>query len=182
MGKRVSLFIFLILGAVVFGACSKKDTPKLAVFNFTGEMPSQESWRATVTFSDSGNVRAVLFATHAAIYEEKRVTLIDSGLVVDFYNTRGEHTSKLTAREGRVNDATNDLEAINNVVFTSDSGTVVHTEYLFWDNAKKKVRSDKFVTVDSPKEHLQGYGFEAEQDLKNYVIFRVSGRAEVKND
>ncbi len=167
---------------LLFSSCTKTEKPNISIIQLGQEIPSQESWRSTVTFSDSGNVRAVLFATHVAVFDDKRVTLLDSGVVVDFYNPQGVHTSKLTARKGKVNDVTNDLEAIENVVFVSDSGTVVHTEYLFWDNAKKKVRSDRFVTVDSPKEHLQGYGFEAEQDLKNYVIFRVSGRAEVKNE
>ena len=68
------------------------------------------------------------------------------------------------------------------MVFTSDSGTVVRTDYLFWDQTRKKVRSDRFVTVTNPKERLQGYGFEADQGLKNYVIYHISGQATVKEN
>jgi LPS export ABC transporter protein LptC len=144
------------------------------------EMPDQESWKSRVVFSDSGRVKAVLDANHIRVFEQRRETLLDSGLVLNFFERSGQHSSRLTAKRGKVNDQTKDLEAFDDVVFTSDSGTVVRTDYLFWDQAQKKVRSDRFVTVTSPKERLQGYGFEADQGLKNYVVYRVSGQAEVK--
>ena len=125
-------------------------------------------------------MRAILDAEHVRMYEARRETLLDSGLVLHFYSNSGEHTSKLTARRGRVDDATRDLEAFDNVVFESDSGTVVRTEYLYWDNDTRRVRSDRFVTVTSPTERLQGYGFSADQGLKNYVVYRVSMEAEMK--
>ena len=86
----------------------------------------------------------------------------------------------LTAKRGHVDDQTRNLEAFDNVVFRSDSGTVVETEYIFWDNAQRKVRGNRFVTITSATERLQGYGFEADQDLRNYTVFgTVSGRAEI---
>lgn len=182
--RRAALNI-IVLPAVLLllaglAACSEeKIKPPVTDFPGGGTLPDQESWNSTVTFSDSGLVRALLQATHISMYEDRRQTLLDSGLTVDFYSGEGKHTSRLTARRGRVNDATRDLEAFEHVVFVSDSGTIVETEYLFWDNAQRKVRSDKFVTVTSPKERLQGYGFEADQGLKNYQIFRVSGQAEL---
>jgi hypothetical protein len=56
---------------------------------------------------------------------------------------------------------------------------VVETDYIFWENRNRKVRGDRFVTITSPSERLQGYGFEADQDLKNYTVFgQVTGEAE----
>ncbi|MBL0174216.1 MAG: LPS export ABC transporter periplasmic protein LptC [Ignavibacteria bacterium] len=169
----------LLLLLLCFASCEDRVRPPVSMT--TGQqMPDQESWNSQVVFSDSGSVRAVLDAAHIRMYEERRETLLDSGLVVNFYDRDGKHSSRLTSDRGKVNDQTRDLEAFDNVVFTSDSGTVVKTDYLFWDNAKKKVRSDRFVTVTSPKERLQGYGFEADQGLKNYVVYRVSGEAQVQ--
>ena len=37
-----------------------------------------------------------------------------------------------------------------------------------------KIISDKFVTVISPTEKIQGYGFESDQSLKNYVIYNIT--------
>lgn len=174
---RASVAVLLLLAAAA--GCNRTSAPVPSGSTAWRGMPDQESWNSTVTFSDSGRVSAILTAAHISRYDARRETMLDSGLVVDFYTKKVEHGSRLTARQGRVNDATKDLEAFGNVVFRSDSGTVVTTDYLFWDNARKKVRSDKFVRVVSPKEQLEGYGFEADQNLKNYVIFRVSGQAEL---
>lgn len=176
--KRL-LFMAVFSGMLLTTACEEKM--KTTVKDIAGdELPDQESWNSTTTFSDSGRVRAILQSGHIRMYEGRQETLIDSGLVVDFYGRNGEHTSTLTADSGRVNDETKDLEAFHNVVFRSDSGTVVETEYIFWENFKKKVRGDRFVTITSPTERLQGYGFEADQDLRNYTVFgTVSGEAEI---
>ncbi len=168
------------MAALVFGlaACGGKTKPPVAT-SVPEELPDQESWTSTVTFSDSGQVRAILRAGHIRMYKSRSETLIDSGLVVDFFGRDGEHTSTLTAKRGRVDDEYKDLEAFENVVFRSDSGTVVETEYILWENINRRVRGDRFVTITSPTEKLQGYGFEADQDLKNYTVYgKVTGEAE----
>ncbi len=176
-----SICRMLVLAAavcfVMAGCNERKLTPPRGGIDGTG-LPDQESWDSHITFSDSGLVKAVVQAGHIRMYDERRETLLDSGIVVDFFGKDGQHSSRLTANRGRVDDATKDLEAFDNVVFVSDSGTVVTTEYLYWENTRRKVRSDRFVHVKAPKEELQGYGFEADQNLKNYVIYRVSGQAE----
>lgn len=161
-------------------SCQDKVKPPVARDIDPGAIPTQESWNSSVVFSDSGIVRARLNAAHILIYESRRETILEGGIKIDFYNRDGSHSSVLTASRGRVDDATRNMEAFDNVRAVSDSGTVVTTEYLFWNNATKKIRSDRFVKVVSPKESLQGYGFESDQDLKNYVIFRVSGSAAVQ--
>jgi hypothetical protein len=44
-----------------------------------------------------------------------------------------------------------------------------------WDNGSQKLYSTEFVTITSPNEKIQGYGFESDQNLTNYKIFKVSG-------
>ncbi|MCB2206398.1 LPS export ABC transporter periplasmic protein LptC [bacterium] len=172
------IILLLSLTILLLSACGGKVKPPVAK-SVPEELPDQESWNSTVTFSDSGQVRAILQAGHIRMYKSRNETLLDSGVVVDFYGRDGEHTSQLTSKRGRVDDTHKDLEAFDDVVFRSDSGTVVETEYIYWENMNRKVRGDRFVTITSPAEKLQGYGFEADQDLKNYTVFgKVTGEAE----
>jgi LPS export ABC transporter protein LptC len=174
-----ALLVLIALSA----ACGDKMRPPLQDKFGADRVPDQESWNSTVVFSESGLLRAELLAGHIRMYRDTRETLLDSGIVVDFYDRQQQHTSRLTARRGRVDDETKNLEAFDDVIFTSDNGTVVETEYIFWDNAARIVRGDRFVTITSPTERLQGYGFEADQDLKNYTVFgTVSGEAEFRNE
>ncbi len=177
----VPAFILIILLSIA--ACEEEAKVKPTVADTVPEeLPDQESWNSTVVFSDSGRVRAILRAGHIRMYEDRKETLLDSGLVVDFFGRDGEHTSVLTAERGKVYDEHKDLEAYGNVVFRSDSGTVVETEYMYWENLNRLVRGDRFVTITSPTERLQGYGFQADQDLKNYTVFgKVTGEASIED-
>jgi hypothetical protein len=44
-----------------------------------------------------------------------------------------------------------------------------------WSEERKKLYSTEFVRIESPTEILEGYGFESDQQLKNYTIFKPSG-------
>jgi len=137
------------------------------------DIPAQESWNSVVTFSDSGKIRAILYAGHIRIYPEKHETLLDSSIKIDFYDLNENKTTTLTSKKGRVDDLTNDLFAIDSVVAQSDS-VIITTEEMVWRNKDRKIVSDKFVTILSPKEKIQGYGFESDQNLKNYVIYNIT--------
>lgn len=160
---------------VLFG-CEDKVKPSVAAIG-QGEIPSQESWNSTVLISDSANIRAVLWAGHISSFGQQRFTMLADSVHVDFYNDREEHTSLLTARWGKVNDATQDFEAHENVVVISDSGTILHTARLFWTNAEQKIHTDAYVDIVSPTEHIMGTGLVSDQGLKNYRISSVTGQS-----
>jgi LPS export ABC transporter protein LptC len=165
-----------VLLLLLLTGCEEKLRPSVVPVNPIN-MPSQESWRSTVTFSDSARVKAIVWAGHIASYRNERMTVLDDSVHVDFYNELGEHTSLLTSRRGRVNDATEDFEALENVVVLSDSGTTLRTEKLLWTNADRKVRTDAFVDITSPTERIMGQGMVSDQGLKHYTIFKVTGQA-----
>jgi LPS export ABC transporter protein LptC len=162
-----AVFIFLILYA---GCSSERVKPPIDANLNVKEMPSQESWNSEIFFSDSGKTKARLIAGHIRIFDKSRETLIDSSLKVDFYDRREVKTTTLTSKRGRVNDATKDLYAIDSVVAVNDSGITLKTEELMWRNRDRKIVSDKFVTIITPMEKIEGYGFESDQGIRNYVI------------
>lgn len=163
----LSILIFFI------GCSGDKVKPPIDRSFLDKDIPAQESWNSVVTFSDSGKIRAVLYAGHIRIYPEKNETLLDSSVKIDFYDINEVKTTTLTSKRGRVDDITNDLFAIDSVVVVSDS-VMITTEEMMWRNKDRKIVSDKFVTILSPKEKIQGYGFESDQNLKNYVIYNIT--------
>jgi LPS export ABC transporter protein LptC len=165
-----------MLLALLAAGCEERTKPSVAALP-SDELPAQESWNSTVVFSDSARIKAKLWSGHISVLADQRVTVLEDSLRVDFYNDEQAHTSLLTARRGRVNDQTKDLEAYENVVVVSDSGTTLRTERLFWDNQTRKIHTDAFVDIVSSREHIMGHGMESDQGLKNYKILRVTGQA-----
>ncbi|HUI10557.1 MAG TPA: LPS export ABC transporter periplasmic protein LptC [Bacteroidota bacterium] len=171
LGHAGALALFLMSAG-----CGRSVNPSVVPLP-PSALPSQESWRSTVTFTDSARVKAVLWAGHIAEFQSERVTLLDDSVHVDFFDEEGRHTSLLTARRGKVNDATQDFEADDSVVVVSDSGSTMKTDRLFWTNADRTIHTDAYVDITSPTEHITGKGMVSDQDLRNYRIFRVTGEA-----
>ncbi len=165
---------FLLLALTLFG-CEEKIKPSVTDEAGSPSMPSQESWNSTVVFSDSGKVRGVLRAGHISVYAARMMTHMNDAVSVDFYNIEGEHTSILTSQEAWVNDRTKNLEAKGAVVVTADDGSILRTDRLYWDNRTRKIHTDRFVRITTPNEMIEGHGFESDQSLKYYKIFRVTG-------
>ncbi|HTS00103.1 MAG TPA: hypothetical protein VML00_10150, partial [Bacteroidota bacterium] len=100
---------WLLAALLASAGCGERAGPAVVPLP-PSALPSQESWRSTVTFTDSARVKAVLWAGHIAEYQGDRTTLLDDSVHVDFFDEMGRHTSTLTARRGKVNDATQDFE------------------------------------------------------------------------
>jgi LPS export ABC transporter protein LptC len=173
-----NIFFLSCCAILILTGCEEKIKPSVLGGVSGAALPSQESWNSTIVFSDTALVRAILKAGHISVYDNSRETLLDQGVHLDFYDELGRHSSVLTSQTGKVDEKTNNLEAIGNVVVVSDSGVVVETDRLFWNNTTQRIHSDAFVKITSPKEKLQGHGFESDQNLRNYKIFKVSGTSE----
>jgi len=178
--KFLIVSIVLLAAMVILPGCAEKVRPSVLSGVSSAQLPTQESWKSTITFSDSGIVKAIVHAGHIYAFDNSRTTYLDSGVVIDFFDEFGRHTTVLTSHRGSVDEGTNNLEATGNVIVTSDSGTVVRTEKMFWTNAKQLIHSPEFVHITSPTEDLQGTGFESDHNLRNYKIFKVTGTSERK--
>lgn len=138
------------------------------------ELPAQESWNSKIIFTDSGQTKAIMLTGHLRVFSQAQETLLDSNVRVDFFNRHGLKSTTLTALRGRIDDKNKDLYAYDNVVVTNDSGIVVETTELMWDNKRGKIVTDKFVTITTRTEKIEGFGFESDQFIRNYIIYRIT--------
>ncbi len=166
-------FFSLIALAFLFSCSKEKIQPQVEKSIIQGEIPSNESWNSKMTFSDGGKIKAILYSNHIKMFDEQKFTLLE-GVKINFYNKEQKNTSWLSSIRGKVNDRTKDMYAIDSVVALNDSGTVLKTSELMWRNSDQKIITDKFVTITSPKEIIQGFGLESDQYLENYKIFNVT--------
>ena len=171
--KIVSLILVFI--SLLFYSCSKEKVKPTVNTQITSvEIPDQESWNSTVFFSDSGKTRAILYAGNLKVFADRKETLLEDNIKIDFYDENEIKTTTLTAKRGRVDERTNNLYAIDSVVAKNDSGVVIRTDEMMWRNNDQKILSEKFVTIDSPTEKIEGYGFESDRHLRHYIIYNIT--------
>ncbi len=171
--KRAYLILFIVL---VFFQCDR-EKPAVVEGN-AKQIPNQEMWRFSVTATKNGRLEAIVKSGHMVRYEGKNVSFLDQNIVVDFFDTQGEHASRLTAQRGELNDRTNDVKAMGHVVVVSDSGFTLHSEKLSFDQKRELIVSDVDVMVTTTGgDTLYGKGFESNTDFTKWEIKKPHGIA-----
>lgn len=163
----------LFLSLILFSCGEAKLKPNTDKSINSDDIPDQESKNAVITFTESGKLKAVLYSDIIKVFGNKYEKQLE-GVKILFYDDNENNTSQLTSKKGRIDDNTQDMYAIDNVVAVNDSGVTLSTEELIWKNREKKIVSDKFVKIVSAKEVIEGYGFESDQNLQNYTIFNIT--------
>lgn len=67
---------------------------------------------------------------------------------------------------------------LNNVL----SKETLMSEELYWDTRKKKIYTEKFVKIKTPKYILTGVGLEANQDFTEYKILKPKGKIYIEDE
>lgn len=142
----------------------------------TLEIPEQEIWNSTIILSRDGIIASRIQSGHIARYKKRTETFLDSGVVVDFFDKQGRHTSILTSERGMVKGDQNNFFAWGKVVVVSDSGQVLRTEAIRWDNTREKIISDTFVTITTALDTLYGFGLVSDGQLQNWEIKKPTGK------
>lgn len=165
---NIAVIVFVIFA--IFACTEEKVNPGIEREGINNEL-AQEGWNSYLLMTENGKIKTKVHYVHMTDYAETGVKLL-SKIKVDFYDSTQVATSWLTADSGRVERNGDIMYGIGNVIAKNDSGRTLKTELLMWKSDTKKISTDKFVTITSPKEDLQGYGFESDQNIRNWTIFK----------
>ena len=168
----MKLYIFFYALLLVY-SCSeerKSDLPS------SDGLPDQESWGVNIIMTHEGLIRAKVNSGHLKKFNEKEYIILDENVVVDFFDAQENHTSTLFSDKSEINEKSNDMLAIGNVVARSDSGITLFTETLRWIAEDEKLfTKDSIMITTLDKDTLFGKGFESNADLENWRILNPSG-------
>ncbi len=173
---KLKIAFLVLFGLLLISNCQKKNEEAAAEIEEL-EYADQEGWNSKVISSKNGVIGATINYGHMQRFKKRKIVELDGGIIVDFYNEKGIHTSNLISERGRLDEATNNIEAFGNVVVVSDTGITLKTERLRWDNSIEKIVSNDFVTIiTADQDTFFGNGFESDQNLENWHIISFSGK------
>jgi LPS export ABC transporter protein LptC/lipopolysaccharide transport protein LptA len=144
------LFLSLVVLVLASNAVRAEDIPaqQLEGFNLSGYSQSgQKSWDIK---GDKADVQG----------NEVAVTNVNA-------NSYGEQDLNLTAKKGKIDKATGDVDLEQDVVITSDSGATLKTDTLQWQRNKDLVQTDDKVSIEDGTMTVQGTGMQAHPSLKD---------------
>lgn len=192
--RKVILCCFLGLSLLI--ACSSNDVEQVAIpIPSDADQIESESFGVEYLYSDSARVTARLEAKHVIEKkeieqiaeedpEERLVHYFDQGLLIRFFNIRGQATSTVKANYGVLYKEERIAELKGNVVLDKFStGERLETEQLFWNQEKDSiyVNRDEFIRITTPEQIITGKGLRTNTAFEPYFIYNVSGQFTVED-
>lgn len=148
-------------------------------------LPRQYAENVEITYSDSGLQQVKIIAPRLEYYQksaEDQYYEFPKGLKMLIYDHSQQARSSVTAGYAIYRKAEHLWEARDSVVAINQSGEILRTELLFWDEQRQIIYTDKFARVTDETSEIQGEGFEADENFTHWEFKKVTGMIDIKNE
>jgi LPS export ABC transporter protein LptC len=139
------------------------------------EGPTRTGFNIVLVHSDSAIVRTKLMADKQLDFPNGNAEFPE-GIVIHFFEKDGELSTTIRADRGYYERKTDLYRGEGDVqVHNLLKDQKLNSEELFWDKVKKKIYTEKFVTVEEPTRIINGTGMEADEGFNEYTFTKVTG-------
>lgn len=179
ISMRYSMLLILVSWAVGWlVGCNGEDIAKNSEPGLVDSAirPDSEVAGARILLYDRGQVTSEILADK--IYKfEARDSTVGHKLDIVFYDSLGEVNSTVVGDSGIIRETRGLLDIYGNVVVVDENESRLETDYLFWNQTTRKMRTDAFVRITyTDGSVVTGWGLEADRNLSTYKILnQVSG-------
>ncbi len=168
---RLSLLIIVIAGIGFISCREDVDRRQLEIY----EGPSRVGYDIVLHHSDSAIVRTKLMADKQLEFQNGNLEFPE-GIVIHFFEKDGELSTTIRADRGYYDRKEHLYRGEGDVqVHNLLKEQKLNSEELFWDPGKKKIYTEKFVTVEEPTRLIKGTGMEADEGFNEYTFTKVTG-------
>ena len=121
-------------------------------------------------------MRALVKSGHLEKFNDRQYILLDKDVDVDFFDDLEQHTTNLKSQIAEVDERTNFMTAIGDVIVVSDSGVTLYTDTLMWNSEEELIYTDDPIMLTTEKnDTLYGIGFESDVSMDHWKILQPSG-------
>ncbi|HAH35497.1 MAG TPA: LPS export ABC transporter periplasmic protein LptC [Algoriphagus sp.] len=163
--------LLLLLSLAISLLSCREDVDSTALQVYEG--PMNIATNIHVVHSDSAIVRSEITAAKQLEYLNGNMEFPD-GILIEFFERDGTLETTLRADRGYFDKEKNLYRGEGNVqVDNSIEDQHLQSEELYWDPNKKKIFTDKFVTIRDKQTLFNGTGMEADESFTNYTLKNV---------
>jgi LPS export ABC transporter protein LptC len=157
---------------VAFTSCRESvDPEQLKVY----DGPINSSVNTFIVQSDSAIVRTEIIAARSLEFQNGNQEFPE-GIEIKFYTKEGILESTMEADRGYFIREENLYRGEGNVrIENLLKEQSLKTEEIFWNRSKKKIYTEKFVTIREKETQFNGNGMEADDSFSNYKLKQVTG-------
>lgn len=138
-------------------------------------VPSMATDSVTELISDSGMIRYKMITDKWLVFDNSSdpYWYFPEGLYLEQFDTAFQIQATLKADTAWNYTQRKLWKLKGNVFVRNNKDETFASEEIFWNEKTRKVYSDKYIEINKPGElMLKGHGFESNQEMTEYRIFR----------
>jgi len=164
------------IAVVLFCSCESnfKDVQKI---NYSEFIPTGEAENFNLKYTDSGRITSVLVSPKMLDYAsiEFPFTEFPKGVHVTMYDKKGKRTF-IQADYGVTFKGTDIIDLQRHVKITTETGQMLETEQLYFDQKNEWFFTEKKFKFTDPKGVSYGEGIDFSRDFKIVNSQRINGQ------
>jgi len=178
--SRFNLFIYIIFGCIVTSCVNDLDEIEKVTFN--EKTPNEVIQDLDVIYLDSGKAKIEVIAKITEIERnQESITKLKDKVQVNFYSSKGEIVSVLTALYGEINFSKGEMFVQDSVkLYNIKKKQSLETERLDWRQKDSLIYTTSKVTIKTPESILYGTGIKTKQDFTYYQFLKPKGKIDLK--
>ena len=178
---RILLNITVAVWATVmflfFPSCGGKKQDMEAAVTEKDSLPDMSTLGVTSLVSDSGMIRYKIITEEWLVFANRKPSYwsFEKGIYLEKFDTLFNIDASIKADTAYYSEPYKTWELRGNVEIQNQRGDKFSTAQMFWDQAKERIYSEKFIRIEQIDKVLTGVGFESNQDMTSYQINNPEG-------
>lgn len=158
-------------------ACTSDKSNFLPKFADRTEVPGMYTDSVTTLVSDSGRIRYRIITEVWKVFDKAPdpYWYFPKKIYFERFNDSLKTESIVQSDTARYFSNRKVWELKKNVRLVSLKGENFETSLLYWDQLQRRIYSDSFIRIEQKDQIITGYGFESNETLTQYKIFKVKG-------
>jgi LPS export ABC transporter protein LptC len=171
----------LLLIGVCLSSCVN-DIDEIEKVTFNEKTPNEVIQDLDVIYLDSGKAKIEVISKITEIErKQESITKLKDKVQVNFYSSKGEIVSVLTALYGEINFTKGEMFVQDSVkLYNIKKKQSLETERLDWRQKDSLIYTTSKVTVKTPEAILYGTGIKTKQDFTYYQFLKPKGKIDLK--
>lgn len=182
MRSRPTLTFLLFLAAGLSG-CTLHETDVTVQSVLAEDVPDQESWSPVLRVTENGQPRMSMLAGYMARFETPdsvymHLSALDSTdvqVTVELFDEFGRRNATVRADNVLYFESERRFIARGAVSVQASGDRNLESEHLAWSEVTQRVTTPGFATITTATRVMSGWGLDADENLEDLSLTRVSG-------
>lgn len=173
----MAIVLGLMAVLLFISACSGGKKQMGEAITERDSLPVMDTREVTTLISDSGVTRYRIKTKEWKVFDRKSPPYwaFERGIYLEKFDTLFQMEASIQADTAYYYNKEELWKLMGHVDIHNLKGERFNTELLFWNQRTQKVYSDRFIRIEQPDRIITGWGFESNQQMTVYTIFKTEG-------